>query len=325
MSEGDRAGFHSNLADPATCGEDLPYNLRRMAELAAIHCRGCADYHIWTAAARMTGRLRSTTADRAGFTALIGRQARERAGSGAIDVVIAGAADTGILASAAHAATIAGQNIIARCRFTVLDLCPTPLLLCKEFARDHGLVVGTETADITESGGSTMADIIVMHGVLRFIARRRHADALRRLAGQLKPGGRIVVSNRIRPVSNTGAHSGADSGEAILRMVADGSIECPEPIERFAARIKRYVANNRIRPENELESAEAARALFERAGLSVLQFDVFTEDTYVPGNAIRSQLRMHAVLEQCREKACPGRDPGWEPVFRPALRQSKRC
>jgi hypothetical protein len=293
----ERGGSASSLADPTVCGEDLTHNLRRTAELARTHCRDCADYHIWAAASRLTGRIKSTSADRPRLAALIGRQVKEIAmiRTGIIDVVIAGAADTGLLATAAHAACLAGDHILARSRFHVLDLCPTPGLLCEEFGRRHGLAVTSEAVDITRGDTSTRGDIIIMHGVLRFIERRLHANTLRRLGERLKPDGRIVLSNRLRPPSDT-TILGSGSGQAILRMIADGSIESPEPLEQFRARIRRHMGNNRIKSENEIESAEAARDVFAEAGLPILLFDAFAEAAHGSGTEIRPRLRLHAVL-----------------------------
>jgi hypothetical protein len=249
-------------------------------------------------ATRMTGWRRSTTADRPRLASLIGEQLKERAASaeGPIDIVIAGAGDTGILATAAHAACLAGDHILARCRFTVLDLCPTPTILCEEFGSRHGLAVKGEAVDITKGSGSTAADFTIMHGVLRFIPREWHEAALRRLGEGLKPGGRIILSNRLHAAVTVSEPRGFASGNALLQMIADGSIESPEPVAEFTARIKRYIPVNRIKPENEIASAEAARSLFEGAGLRVLRLDAFEEESRGSQAEIRQLGRVHAVL-----------------------------
>ncbi len=68
--------------------------------------------------------------------------AEKAATAGSIDILIPGSADTGILATAAHAAAVLGQAVLDRCRFTVIDRCPTPLILCSEFGARHHLNCG---------------------------------------------------------------------------------------------------------------------------------------------------------------------------------------
>lgn len=287
-----------SLADPVSCGEDHAYNLRKAAELARQHCGACADYHVWTPATRLAGRKRSTDSDRQRFASFLAGEFWQAADAGrTVDVVIAGAGDTGILATTAHAAYIAGGGFRERCRYSVLDLCLTPVLLCKEFGARHGLSVEGEATDITQPGGEGLADFVILHGVLRFIGREMHETVLRRMAERLRSGGRIIVSNRLNPDPDSGLRS-SGMGEAVLEMIADGRIESPEPPEEFTARIRRCMEIRRILPENELEDAAAARALFEKAGLRVLRFDSFEEPTHLsPGQESRMRARVHAVLD----------------------------
>ena len=119
-----------------------------------------------------------------------------------LDIVIAGSADTGAPATVAHAVALLGDEALQRCRFTVLDLCPTPLLLCKHFAQEHGLDFAYEAVDLTAPGKTFPADIIVMHSVFRLIQSRLQPAVLEELGSWLKPGGSMVFSNRIKSASS---------------------------------------------------------------------------------------------------------------------------
>src|SRR5690606_24805744 len=109
------------LEDPSTYGEDLLENLKLVMSLASVHCSGCADYHIRTVAHRATGEQFGINSDRVELVQLLGELISDRVTrrSGEIDVVIAGSADTGVLATVAHAAAKVGRDALSSCRFTV--------------------------------------------------------------------------------------------------------------------------------------------------------------------------------------------------------------
>ena len=95
-----------SLLDPVSCGEDLLHNASRVSELAPGHCAGCADYHIRSSAHRCAGIPKGIAFDRPQLTEMIRKIVAERvaATDTTIDIVIPGSADTGILATCAHAA-----------------------------------------------------------------------------------------------------------------------------------------------------------------------------------------------------------------------------
>jgi hypothetical protein len=139
------------LLDPESCGENLVQNANRIAELAAILCLGCADYHVRRAVQRAAGVRLSIAHDRARIIRLIfdflATFPPEEKTS--INIVIPGSADTGILSTCAHAAASHGLAMLNRCRFTVIDLCPTPLTLCREFAERYGISLETCQGDLS--------------------------------------------------------------------------------------------------------------------------------------------------------------------------------
>lgn len=190
----------SSLSDPVTCGEDLDLNRSLVAGLAARFCADCQGYH-----ESFVGRRRfdagSINSDRRELSAIIAELARRFEGSGeGPRIVIAGAADTGVLATVAHGVIRAGEVTLASSRFTVVDLCRTPLELCEAFGRRHRLDLSTQIRDLAQDGAPLAADIIVVHSLIRFLPPDQTVPVLRRLGGWLSPGGRIVLSVRlVRP------------------------------------------------------------------------------------------------------------------------------
>lgn len=222
------------LADPDTRGEDLVYNYRLATAIAPQRCNGCARYHINWALARLARLGSPYGSDEQEFADQIDRALSYRASlPGPIAISILGAAETGIPALVAHAAVNAG--IVDRAEFVVIDICDTPLQLCRDFGERHRLRLRTVEADLVALEGCPPADIIVAHSLLRFIPVEARLDCLRRWQRWLKPGGRLIVSNTFAP--QTGRDLRSPFTEGLRDLVERDAIELAEPKERFLARL----------------------------------------------------------------------------------------
>ncbi|WP_162916817.1 class I SAM-dependent methyltransferase [Dongia deserti] len=170
--------------------EDLAANLRLVEALAPAHCSGCMGYHL----ARARRRLKAGSPDALDRTETIQllRTCLGQASHGAVDIVIAGVGDTNLLATCAEA-----MPDLAKVRFTVLDRCRTPLVLCEAFARRHGLNVETSQVEVGAPDAAFPADIILVHSLLRFLPRSAHRAVMLALRRWLKPEGMILFSHRL--------------------------------------------------------------------------------------------------------------------------------
>ena len=291
----------NRLSDPVTYGEDLAANLERVLKIAPGHCRDCADYHIRCVAHRATGERFGIDLDRPELVVAVQGPARARleAKPGTIEIVIAGSADTGVLATVAHAVARLGEDALRRCRFTVLDLCPTPLLLCRQFAEDHGLDFAYAAVDLTAPGRKFPADIVVMHSVFRFIDRRLQPAVLRELASWLEPGGSIVFSNRIKSASS--AESEADlairgrRNERFAQMAAAGEIDVAGAAAAIMVRLDRSLHDNEGRA-GEFRSADDLRRFLESGPLPIAGFDEIVREIGGQGRPRYDRKRVIAVL-----------------------------
>jgi hypothetical protein len=224
----------TSLADPDTRGEDLGYNYRLATAIAPGRCDGCARYHINFTLGRLM-RLRTPyRSDENEFAEAVYRFARRRAHlPGPITILILGAADTGVPALVAHAALAAG--VLDRTDFVVVDVCGTPLELCRDFAARHGLRMRTPQADVLALTKPASADLIVAHSLLRFIPAEMRVGCLERWRSWLKPGGRMIISNTFAPQS--GRDTRSPFTEGLRELVAHDAIELAEPKDRFLARL----------------------------------------------------------------------------------------
>jgi len=287
-----------SLLDRELCGEDLAHNAARFSALAPLHCKGCADYHIRSALHRCAGPPKIF--DR---PVLIRLMAGMIAGQAArsdrtIEILIAGAADTAMLATAAHAAAVLG--VLARCRFTVVDRCETPLLVCAEFATKHGLAFRAEASDLLSAEPAAANHLIITHSVFRFIPHDDQARLLARIGSWLAREGRLILSNRIL-LKDDGAEAKAEirkrtvANQAAAQALAKGRLLLAESAQATLARLDRAIGDGQGRP-GEFHSLEEAKSLIRQSGLREISIaDLTFEFAIAPGDVMRRR-RVHAVL-----------------------------
>ena len=289
----------ASLLDPVTCGEDLVQSAARVSELAPIHCAGCSDYHIRTSAQRAV-IFKGISHDRPWLIELI-REFLARAidSASTINIVIPGSADTGILATCAHAAAVLGRQTLDRCRFTVIDRCPTPLLLCQEFAARLGLVLCTCEGDLLPLSTKFDADLIVVHSLFRFFEHADQVVLLNRFGGWLRPDGQIIVSNSLRSGSEADKaaelHKRRAADLAIRGMLASGELKTLETAEEVQARLERSMNDGLDRPGDIRSLADASR-LFAQTNLRELSLEILNCTIEVAPNDIIPRQRLLAVL-----------------------------
>jgi hypothetical protein len=280
--EQDPSASPPSLTDAETFGEDLAFNLQTVTDLAEKYCGSCQGYHVLYAAKRLMPLSRIVELDREEIAATIRRLAEEQLSSSRsrLEVVIAGAADTGLLATAAHGIALIGRAALSRSRFTVLDRCRTPLELCLSFGRRHQLTVATEMVDLVTDGAPRAADLVVVHSLLRYLPQSTHVDVLGKLGQWLRPEGRIVLSSRLEDDAEGKIfeREQRDIGEDVVRRIREGQLNVGESADAFDARLSRRTAE----PIAGYRDLVSLRALPDRARMPVLSVQV------VRGEILRS-------------------------------------
>ena len=194
------------LLDPVNCGEDLIYNAGRAILLAPMGCINCGGYHSRFTARRVSEELlqrppTSIALDRPHLIALLKAHfetAILNSNTRSFNIVIPGAADTGILATCAHAAALLGNEVLGRCNITVIDRCATPLELCKEFAERHNFSIKTLQHDFLINPPMLSADLVVAHSLLRFFEPNEQIDVLNLFGSWLNKDGKLILSHGFR-------------------------------------------------------------------------------------------------------------------------------
>jgi hypothetical protein len=198
---------------------------------------------------------------------------RRRSDREPIEIVIAGAAGTRTLANCAHAACVAGEEILARARFRVLDMCRTPLELCRDFAATQKLDLKVDAVNLVETEERYPADIVVHQGLFGFFSSGVHAATLRKFADWLRPGGAILFSTSIRAASPGQTEDARRlAGLRKLREMLDARlIEINGSMEALFAEMERYVEARRP-DETTFQSREELDRLFASAGVTCVSF-----------------------------------------------------
>ncbi len=180
------------------------------------------------------------------------------------DVLIAGAQDTGLLALVARAGARHKQNIV------VLDVCETPLELCRGLAAQWSLPIETVRQDLFELDFAQRFDVVLMHGTLNFISADRQPEVLARLQRATRPGGRLVLLfNTSRPIAaGVAEENHADYVDFVLNELKRLNVPLPDSEavmrERFNAR-----AHQRELRDRSFAEPREVETLLTDAGFSV--------------------------------------------------------
>ena len=293
------APFAPPISDPVSCGEDLTHDSMHVIEIARRFCGACEDYHVMRAFNRRSGHRSGVATDRPELIEAIGGLVKHRAerNNAPIDLVIAGAGDTGVLATAAHAAWVGSGGQLSRVRFTALDLCRTPLELCRYYADRHGITLTTQPVDLVTTDTAFSADIVVLHSLFRQLPGDVHVPMLRKLGGWLKPGGSILFSVSLRSSENRDKDMARrlEKLADVRAAIEDGRFPIGEPKDVFLARLDRLKGKRSVAGKL-FSSADDVRRLFASAGMQPTTFLELSRHSHVAGGDVYPLERVFSIL-----------------------------
>lgn len=184
-----------------------------------------------------------------------------------IRVLISGAIDYSMLAHVLWACGLHGVTA----EVTVVDLCDTPLFLNHWYARRAGCRIRSQRSDILEHVAEAAYDVVCTHSLLGQVPPARRGELVAKWRQALRPGGRVITVNRIRPDSGAGpvGFSPQQAGalrEAVMRLSDEqrGRLEIvPDELLHGA---ELYAVRRRPYP---VRSREDLTALFEEGGFTL--------------------------------------------------------
>jgi SAM-dependent methyltransferase len=246
------------MTDGPLYHEDLKCIAGEGFELANRRCRGCGQLHALWPYIRLA---RGTSAGLEDASSHLQSVLAALIAAGRRNLLIAGSADTGLLAQVARSGAGHPLDIV------VLDRCETPLELCRRLAQRWSLPIATMHEDLLDLDRPGRFDIVLVHGTLHFLAPNRSADALARMRRSLRPNGRLVLRvNTSRRIEGDLAEEGRDGyADWVPDELNRIAVPLPEPPEAFRERLRLHAMSREDR-EGAFGAPEEIQALLAQAG-----------------------------------------------------------
>jgi SAM-dependent methyltransferase len=227
-------------------------------------CGSCRDLHALWPYIRLSRSSTGVEVEGSRLTEVL----RRLIADGRRDVLIAGAADTGLLALVARAGADHPVNIVA------LDICETPLELCRRFAKQWSIPIATVRQDLRELNVRQQFDVVLVHGTLHFIDESGRLTAVRRIRDSLRPDGRIVLlfNTSKAPSLKADDKVHAEYAIAVLSELKRQHVSLPDNEAAICDRLAAHSRRRQLREGAFVQPADA-KLLLETAGLKVLSCD----------------------------------------------------
>ena len=229
---------------------------------------GCAWYHGAWQYFRALGIVTAPTVHARGLTEALRALAR---GGSHSRVLVSGAADYSLLAHVLHAYHCEG----ARIEPTVVDVCETPCYLSRWYAERLAAGVSTVAADILEHRAESPYDVVCTHGFFGNFDSEGRRLLVERWHALLRPGGRVVTVQRIRPDDDNpfvvfSAEQAAAFRDAVLERATAQAARLDQTPEYLAALAFTYAQRVRSHP---VRSADELQRSFEEQGFALERFE----------------------------------------------------
>jgi SAM-dependent methyltransferase len=227
-------------------------------------CVSCRDLHALWPYIRLSKSSTGVEGEGSRLTQVL----RQLIADGRRDVLIAGAADTGVLALVARAGADYLVNIV------VLDICETPLELCRRFGKQWSIPIETIRQDLRDLNFKQQFDLVLVHGTLHFIDESGRLTAVKRIRESLRPGGRMVLffnTSRAPPLqADDNIH--AEYAMAVLSELKRQHVSLPDNEAVMCDRLAAHSRRRQLR-EGAFVQPVDARLMLETAGLKVMSCD----------------------------------------------------
>jgi len=198
--------------------------------------------------------------------ALFYRESLESRAASAAAVLVSGCADWGMLE------TVVDAYRESPLRVTVIDRCPTPLLLCAWYGAEVGVPVRTARADAMRFDEYDSFDVVCTHSLLTYYPLDGRQQLVANWQRLLRRGGAVVTVTRLAQTevpAETIKGRAERFGELALQRLAQSGIDRDPAMLR--ARAERFAAAQISHPVGDERDV---RRLFEAHEFDVIRLDV---------------------------------------------------
>jgi hypothetical protein len=272
--------------------EDLPALAAEAYALAPHFCSSCLDYHALWPYRRITLKHHEAVGGHSPVESAIA----ELIAAGSKRVMIAGAADTGVLATLARATR--GKAVW----LCVVDICGTPLELCRRFARHWSLPLETTRADLLKLGMVSAVDIVYANSIVQFVPPERRLDLFLRIARALSPGGHFVQTFTVgRRMTHAERHEYTEVYcQGMLDELVRRGVTIPDAYDVFRRRLIAFAREGATR-QSVFEGPDSVRWLLKSAGFVTKRLEPLAVEITSPHQHYLKKLgkqRFLAVAER---------------------------
>ena len=186
------------------------------------------------------------------------------------NILVSGSADAGLVKTIREAYLHRNAEI----NLSVVDICPTPLKICREYAASAGIPITTLEQDILNGLPADSFDAIFTHSFMGYFDDDNRQLLIRQWSNSLRKGGRLITVQRIR--ENYAGDFVRFSDHEIENFVArttellrDTSTADLEPFD-IVSMARQFAENFRNYP---VRSADQLRSMLENAGFKLNLFE----------------------------------------------------
>jgi SAM-dependent methyltransferase len=228
----------------------------------------CEWYHRVWQYMRLLGVITSV---RTNTSFLIDRFRRAAREGSSRRVLVAGTADYSMLAHLSAAYSAEGVPLEA----TVVDRCPTALLLNRWYADRYEIALSTACVDALMYEADQPFDVVCTHNFLARFDEAARASLVAHWHALLQPGGIVVTTQRIRPdLCGRQTSYTRDQAFSLARRIEEEARRRSEPLDVDPAELAHAVYEHAIRRYSyTIQSAEQVARLFEAAGFAIEEVD----------------------------------------------------
>jgi SAM-dependent methyltransferase len=187
-------------------------------------------------------------------------------------VLVSATADYSMLAHVHAAYRGEGASLDA----TVVDRCPTSLILNRWYADRMGIALSTVCEDVLTYENLEAFDLVCTHNFLNRFTPQGRTQVIARWHASLRPGGLVVTTQRVHPNGKEGSHSRftAAQAEALAARVSLAARERTQPLEVDPDELARITYEYALSKMNSvIRSTQDLTRPFEAGGFEIEQID----------------------------------------------------
>jgi SAM-dependent methyltransferase len=274
--------------------EPLDESHQQAQACADAHCKDCAWYHGFWQYLRLIGLGKTLSGQSSWFIDQI-RAVRHQPD---LSILIMGCADYSAFAHVIKALELEADQHSQQPRIVAIDLCETPLLLNQFLAERTGVKIVGHQTDALQYQPEATFDLVFTSSFMGYFDPRQRLDLFKQCHSWLKPGGRLVFSNRLRsgdenaPLMSSDREIEQSLNKAIeMHRRLNMNAKMDEAV--FTQRLRAFLKNIVNYPVN---SAQTMVGVLQDAGFEKIDSEIRLPD--LPQQAVQAQITGARLAEK---------------------------